>query len=641
MNNSNSVLSYASIDSVVHDSDELILFIGRTGTIILINKRGSEILGYPADEITGKNWFEKFIPASTRDHVRKEFQSGLNDPEMSVFDQDYRILCSSETERPVTWHNRLITDEDGIIMCVLVSGHVIDQSGKNQDESVKNKEQEMYKAVVENSNDAIIVYKDGIIVFVNNTAKRITGYLEDEFHGSNVLDFISTDYKPMELKYMNARMAGKYAPSLYDTEILRKDGDIIPAEISVSIIHYEGEQAYMAILRDLSNRYSLEKQLRQAQKMEAVGQLAGGVAHDFNNILQVINGYTELAQASIEDNSPVREMLQQVSQAGERASSLVRQLLTFSRNQLIVTRVLDLNEVITEHLTMLKRVIGENIVLEFVPSRESVFINGDHAMIGQILLNIFLNSRDAMPGGGKILVKTKRVFLDSEFCKANSSTEQGYYISLSVSDTGCGMDEVTLNKIFEPFFSTKGITAGTGLGLSTVYGIVTQHDGMITASSEPDSGTKFRIYFPEIDKNAVIEELLPEHEVIVETSKTIVITEDDENVRNLASAILSDAGHEVITAANGEEAVLLISDSPDSVDLVILDVVMPILGGYEAADRIREIRPDMPIIFCSGYSKEQNLEDSSRHLDRSSFLSKPYSMTQLLNSINKLFSETR
>ena len=212
---------------------------------------------------------------------------------------------------------------------------------------------------------------------------------------------------------------------------------------------------------------------------------------------------------------------------------------------------------------------------------------------------------------------------------------------LSISDTGCGMDKGTLSRIFEPFFSTKGITAGTGLGLSTVYGIVSQHDGIITAKSKPENGSIFQIYLPLVKKEAIIEELLPEHEITLETSRTIVITEDDESVRNLVSDVLSDAGHEVITAVNGEDAVILLNDSPDSVDLVILDVIMPVLGGYEAADRIREIRPDIPLIFCSGSKEVQNQEDTSKRPERSRFLSKPYSMAQLLSAINELFAEIK
>ena len=639
MDNNGSVLSYMSIDDVLRDSDELVLFISRTGTIILINSRGREILGNPANEITGRNWFEDFISDTSRKHILDEFQSNLHDSETPVFKQNYMILCSGETEKNADLNNRIVRDEDGIVMCILVSGHLINESGDGSNGSDQN--HAMYRSVVDNSNDSLIVYKDGIIVFVNETARRITGYLEEEFYGSNILDFISAEYKPVMQKYLNDRIAGKDSPSLFDIEILRKDGDIIPAEISVSTIQYDGEQAHVALLRDLSNRHSLEEQLRQAQKMEAVGQLAGGVAHDFNNILQVINGYAELAQGALEEDSPVQEMLLQVIQAGKRADSLVTQLLTFSRNQQTVARLLNLNEIISEHMTTLQRVIGEDIVLEFLASTETIYINGDQDMIEQMLLNIFLNAKDAMSGNGKILVRTKRVFLDREFCKTYSSNDQGYYALLSISDSGCGMDKETLSRIFEPFFSTKGITAGTGLGLSTVYGIVSQHDGIITANSKPENGSVFLIYLPLVKKDSIIEELLPEHEITVETSKTIVITEDDESVRNLTSDVLSEAGHEVITAANGEEAVVLVTDSPDSVDLVVLDVIMPVLGGYEAAKRIREVRPDIPLIFCSGYKEGQNDRDIYKHLDRSRFLSKPYSMAQLLNAVNELFAEIK
>ncbi len=639
MDNTGSVLSYMSIDDVLRDSDELVLFISRTGTIILINSRGSEILGNPPDEITGRNWFEDFISDTSRKHILDEFQSNLHDSETPVFKQNYMILCSGETEKNADLNNRIVRDEDGIVMCILVSGHLINESGDSSNGSDQN--HAMYRSVVDNSNDSLIVYKDGIIVFVNETARRITGYLEEEFYGFNILDFISAEYKPVMQKYLNDRIAGKDSPSLFDIEILRKDGDIIPAEISVSTIQYEGEQAHVALLRDLSNRHSLEEQLRQAQKMEAVGQLAGGVAHDFNNILQVINGYAELAQGALEEDNPVQEMLLQVIQAGKRADSLVSQLLTFSRNQQTVTRLLNLNEIISEHMTTLQRVIGEDIVLEFLASTETIYINGDQDMIEQMLLNIFLNAKDAMSGSGKILVRTKRVFLDREFCKTYSSNDQGYYALLSISDSGCGMDKETLSRIFEPFFSTKGITAGTGLGLSTVYGIVSQHDGIITANSKPENGSVFLIYLPLVKEDSIIEELLPEHEITVETSKTIVITEDDESVRNLTSDVLSEAGHEVITAANGEEAVVLVTDSPDSVDLVVLDVIMPVLGGYEAARRIREVRPDIPLIFCSGYKEGQNDRDIYKHLDRSRFLSKPYSMAQLLNAVNELFAEIK
>ena len=637
MSNSKSVLSYVSSEDILDDSNELTLFISRIGTIILINNRGSEVLNRPKEEIIGMNWFNDFIPDSHSDKVLVEFSNNLSLPEKPVFQQEYPVLSTLNTEHSVSMQNRIITDEDDIVMCILVSGHVTDDSEKRSDELIRN--EEMYRSVVEHSNDAIIIHINGIIVFANSTAVKLTGYENDVFLGTNVLDYVSSDYKPLVLKNMNDRMSGRDSPSIYEIKVIKKDGGTIYVEINVSIIQYEGEQAFMVLFRDLSERRILEEQLRQSQKMEAIGQLAGGVAHDFNNILQVINGYTELAITSLEEADPLQDMLRQISMAGDRASSLVSQLLTFSRNQLIVTRILDINEVIAEHLSMLERLIGENITLEFDSSEDIELINADRAMLGQILMNICLNSRDAMPDGGKIIVKTEQVSLDSEFCMTNPSAEAGLYVMMSISDNGSGMDEDTLSRIFEPFFSTKGISEGTGLGLSTVYGIVIQHDGLITANSKIGVGSTFSVYFPLADKNTKIEDQATDYEILDDASKTIVITEDDESVRNLASEILVEAGHEVITASNGEEAVLLITDSPNSVDLVILDVIMPVLGGYDAADRIRAIRPDMPLIFCSGYSKGPH-NNKHRNLERSRFLSKPYSMALLLNAINELFAET-
>jgi CheY-like chemotaxis protein len=278
-------------------------------------------------------------------------------------------------------------------------------------------------------------------------------------------------------------------------------------------------------------------------------------------------------------------------------------------------------------------------MMDFSPSPEPVYVNADHSMMGQILLNICLNARDAMPEGGEVLVSTERVYLNSEFCEMNPSAKPGYYGMLSISDSGHGMDEDTLGRIFEPFFSTKGITAGTGLGLSTVYGIVTQHDGLIKAISEPGRGATFNVYLPVADRSIEIEEIPQEYELEETTSRTIIIAEDDENVRNLACDMLTEAGHEVITAVDGSEAVVLVTDSPDSVDLVILDAIMPVMNGFMAAEKIREVIPDMPIIFCSGYSKEQNSDDISRFREHSKFLLKPYSMSQLMTAMNELLSE--
>ncbi|OPL18195.1 MAG: hypothetical protein AVO35_06735 [Candidatus Aegiribacteria sp. MLS_C] len=765
MSDSSTVLKYMSGEDILREADSILLFTSRSGKIITVNRQMCDILGRSAEEIVGMNWFSDLVDPESGDAASRAFSDLLTERGSGTFRQEYSILADGGSI-PATFLNRVIRDEDGIVMCVMVSGHLLenpveypedlvrdadlfrrimedsdhgtmiiggdppvieyasesagrmlgletsvltsmeasevrlvfsepswndltgrmrmldgsgDPSGTarysmlNADgvtvramvsilvsehghhpvlqlvctditdtvqtiESLRESE-EKYRTLVENSNDAIVIHRDGIIVFVNRTATTLTGYDRGELLGNSVLNFVSHDHEALVLRNMTNRIAGKKVPPIYDVEILRKDGEKIPVELNVSEIRFDGERSYIVLVRDLSERIQLENQFRQSQKMDAVGQLAGGVAHDFNNILQVINGYTELADAALEEDHPVREMVRQISKAGERAEELVHQLLLFSRNQVIVTSIMDLNQVISEHLKMLKRIIGENIGIILETCTDPVYVNADHSMAGQVLLNICLNARDAMPEGGRITVRTDRVYLDSEFCETNPSARPGYYGMVSIADTGHGMDEDTLSRIFEPFFSTKGITAGTGLGLSTVYGIVTQHDGLIRAESVPGEGSVFRVYLPAADRNIEIEEIPQEYEVEEAVSLTIIIAEDDDDVRNLACEVLSEAGHEVITAADGEEAVLLVTDSPDSVDLMIMDAVMPVMNGFMAAEKIREVRPEMPIIFCSGYSREKSSDALERFRENSRFLLKPYSMAQLLTAMNELFSE--
>ncbi|MBD3277579.1 MAG: PAS domain S-box protein [Candidatus Aegiribacteria sp.] len=764
---SNSVLSYISLEELLRDSNQFVFILDRSGKMILVNDFGSVTLGYRPEEIVGMNLFTDFVPSESREQAAEDFRECLRNSEEAVFLQKYPVKCRDGNTVDCAWQNRKVRDEDGIIMCVLVSGHsesgvrgpsdeiarsdsryrnLVEKSLQGlviaQDDPVRisfasepmyeicgytpeeltgmdqnrivdlihpddrkqffetfkkrisgedppsrseyrimhsdgelrwvalystlteyegepatqtvflditeskqalealRESEEKYRTVVEKSNDAIIIHRDGIVVFANKKAMELTGYTLKEFLGKSVLDYVSDESRPLIIKNMTDRISGFGAPEVYNIEVVASDGSAIPVELNISQIHYDGHQAYLVIFHDLSERMELEDQLRQAQKMDAVGQLAGGVAHDFNNILQIINGYSELAESTLDKDSPAYTMLKQISEAGERAGDLVKQLLAFSRNQLIVTRVLELNKVISEHLNMLKRVIGEDIVLDFSSSSDSLYVNADPSMMGQILLNICLNARDAMSDGGEIKVVTEKAELDRQFCEAHPSSDPGEYAMISISDNGHGMEKETLSRIFEPFFSTKGITAGTGLGLSTVYGIVTQHDGAITAESQKGMGSTFRVYLPISDSPEEIENIPQEYEMEEGESKTIIITEDDENVRNLTREILMEAGHEVIAAANGEEAVLLITDSPESVDLVILDVVMPVMGGYEAAEKIREIRPDIPLVFCSGYRQDRDSDRVDKFKKNTRFLSKPYSMSDLLNLMGELFTKT-
>jgi signal transduction histidine kinase/CheY-like chemotaxis protein len=418
----------------------------------------------------------------------------------------------------------------------------------------------------------------------------------------------------------------------------RKDGSIFPLQVNAKVAHWRDWGVILSIATDISERKQaeadrarLEDQLRQAHKMEVVGQLAGGVAHDFNNLLQAINGFTELAMQDLGPAHPVRSHLQEVAKAGDRAAWLVSQLLTFSRRQIRKPEDLDLNEVIGVLLKMVERVIGDHIRLDFVPGSGLGMVHADQGMIEQVLMNLCVNARDAMPKGGSVTIETRDVSFDEAYCARYPWARPGRFALLSIQDTGCGMDADTLEHIFEPFFSTKEVGKGTGLGLATVYGIVQGHDGMIQVASEPGQGTTFQIFFPSFEKKdtsgtSQIEEPVPHGQ------ETILVAEDNEMVRNLVKLVLEQAGYQVLAAEDGQEAVSLFERHAQNIHLLFLDVVMPNLGGREVLERIRKIRPSVPVLFASGYNEDAIHTDFVLK-DGFHFVQKPYQVKDLLQKV--------
>jgi len=380
-------------------------------------------------------------------------------------------------------------------------------------------------------------------------------------------------------------------------------------------------------------REKLEAQLRQSQKMEAVGQLAGGVAHDFNNLLQAILGYGELAFLEARLGSTLRENLYTVLNAANRAKALVRQLLAFSRRQVLRLDHFDLNEVIEELALMIRRVIGEHIAIDILPEPGPKMVQADRGQIEQILMNLCVNARDAMDDGGTLTVRTEPATLDEDFCRSNTWARPGHFVTLCVSDTGAGMDAETQRRIFEPFYTTKEKDKGTGLGLSTVYGIVNQHDGMIQVHSEVGVGTTFQIYLP-------ASESLPETRPASVTTpaprgtEVILLAEDNDGVRKLARQYLEDAGYRILLASDGEEAIQLYDRHAEDVDLAFLDIVMPGCGGRSVADHIREAGRHTPVLFTSGYS--EGTVHTNFILDEGvELLPKPYSRNELLMTVRR------
>ncbi len=387
-----------------------------------------------------------------------------------------------------------------------------------------------------------------------------------------------------------------------------------------------------ALLIDENRR--MEAQLRQTQKMEAVGQLAGGVAHDFNNMLQAILGHIDLAMLAVAPNDPVRSDLEEARRAGQRAAELTRQLLAFSRRQVLAPQNLDLNELIDGLLKMLRRVIGEQVELSFISGHNLGSILADTGQIEQVIMNLCVNARDAMPKGGRITIETENVVIDERYRETHPWATVGRYVLLSVTDEGCGMDKETVSHIFEPFFTTKDVGRGTGLGLATVYGIVKQHEGLIHVYSDPGKGTTFKIYFPIVERAAVaVDNKIPDR--VVGGTETILLAEDESMVRDVAQRVLKEAGYTVVAASDGREAIALFHEHIDEIDIAVLDVIMPNIGGKDVYTHIKEHKPDMPVLFSSGYS-ENAIHTQFILNEGMQLIQKPYDGRDLLRKVREL-----
>jgi PAS domain S-box-containing protein len=404
----------------------------------------------------------------------------------------------------------------------------------------------------------------------------------------------------------------------------------------------ETDVVFELFAEDITERRALEQQLRQSQKMEAVGRLAGGIAHDFNNLLMVISGYSEFLLERLSDEPDLRAPAQEIASAAVRASSLTRQLLAFSRKQMLAPKTVNLNNVVTENLKMLTRMIGEDIDLVMVPGANLWAVRADVGQIEQVIMNLAINARDAMPSGGKLTLETSNVTLDESYSRMHSPLHPGEYVMLAISDTGAGMDEETQSHIFEPFFTTKG-QKGTGLGLSTVYGIVKQSGGYIWVYSEQGRGTTFKVYLPRVPSPA--ETVTAQAPAPVETHKaepgteTILLVEDEANLRYLARQFLEKQGYKVIDAADGAVAMQIAVAHEGVIHLLLTDVIMPGMNGRELAQRISEIRPNVKVLYMSGYT--ENVVGHDGTLDAGvRLLQKPFNLRDLKNRVREALDAT-
>src|ERR1700722_12270170 len=415
-------------------------------------------------------------------------------------------------------------------------------------------------------------------------------------------------------------------------EWMRNDGLVAVVRVSGRAVTNGGKgKTFELFAEDVTEQRALQQQLLQSQKMEAVGRLAGGIAHDFNNLLMVISGYSEFLLERLGPEPTLRTPAQEISNAADRASSLTRQLLAFSRKQMLAPKILDLNGVVTENLKMLTRVIGEDIDLVMVPASSLGAVRADAGQIDQVIMNLAVNARDAMPSGGKLTIETSNVSLDEEYARFHAPLRAGEYVMLSISDTGLGMDSETQSHIFEPFFTTKG-PKGTGLGLSTVYGIVKQSGGYIWVSSEPNKGTTFKIYLPRVSET-------PEQPESVPGAETILVVEDEVTLRYLPRQFLEKQGYRVIEAADGAAAMQIAVAHEGIIHLLLTDVIMPGMNGRELAQRILEIRPNTKVLYMSGYT--ETVIGRNGTLDAGiRLLQKPFTLRDLKNTVREVLNST-
>jgi two-component system, cell cycle sensor histidine kinase and response regulator CckA len=502
--------------------------------------------------------------------------------------------------------------------------------------------EQLYRTLVETSPDGIALLSlNGTFLLCNQQAAAMTGVgSADRLIGTRVSDCIAPDDRPALARNLKSVIDGEAKRSQAEYNAVDRDGTVSPLEISASVVR-DGAgkpKSFIAIMRDTSERRRLQAQLLQAQKMEAIGRLAGGVAHDFNNLLTAVVGYSDLLLKDPRMPPELTGDLRGIRNAGERATTLTRQLLAFGRRQILQPKIVDLNTVVSDTNQMLRRLIGSDIDLVLSLDPQLKRTKADPGQIEQVLFNLTVNSRDAMPGGGKIRIETANAFVNREFARSRPPVQAGPYVKLTVRDTGCGMDQQTLSHIFEPFFTTKEPGKGTGLGLSTVYGIVKQSGGYVWASSTPGHGATFEVYLPAFEGFEESVESGPAGSVQDRGTETILLVEDEEDVRVIIAKSLRDKGYTVLEAGDGQAAIQIFSCAGATVAGAVVDLVIPHVGGYEVARRLRELDHRVRILYISGYSDEA-VSQQGTLAPGTAFLQKPFRPEHLSQRIRQLLDE--
>ncbi len=607
------------------ESDAIVLVDNESGQILATNAAATNLYGYSREELLAMN------------------RSDLS----SEPDKTLRATTQMQTFIPLRWHRK----KDRTVFPVEISGSYFDLKGRSvfvsairditdrrvMEEALKKSEEKFSRAF--QSNPAALTITDlatSSYLEVNGAFEQITGYRRDEVIGRS-WDELGLWTDPSNREEAARRLlTDKYLRN-WEFSFRKKNGDVGSGLLSADLIEIEGNQCAITATVDITERLQLESQFRQAQKLESLGRLAGGIAHDFNNILTVINGYSDLMLKSVDPHGSLHSQASEINKAGERAAGLTSQLLAFSRKQVIEARSLNVNTIISDTERMLRRLIGEDI--EFVTELDPLVgqIMADPGQIHQVIMNLVVNARDAMPNGGKLKITTNNVDVDESAAALHGGRVPGKYVLMTVTDTGIGMDEKTLQSAFEPFFTTKEHGQGTGLGLSTVHGIVQQSGGWIRVWSTVGQGTSFDIYLPRIDAC-----LLPDREPSATTEiphdgETVLVVEDQGEVRRLTRTILESYGYQVLEAANGAEALCFAEKHSGEIHLLLTDVILPGMNGRTLSEHLRVLRPNLKVIFTSGYPADVISRRGVLEQDVA-YLPKPFSPESLAVKVREVLT---
>jgi PAS domain S-box-containing protein len=611
------------------------------GRITSVNRTELEMLGYSLEEMIGQPVW-KFIAEG--EVARQQILAKLAGTLLPAigFERTYRR--KDGTVFPVLIEDRLLVDEGGRIKSIRCT--IQDITERKRAEEALGASEERYRTLFEEACEGILAadIESGQFKYANPAIGRMLGYTPEELtrlgvadiHPKEALDHVVAEFEAQ------ARGQKTLAPKI---PCLRKDGSVIYADIATAPVVIDGRKCNVGFFMDITDRKKVEEalkqteeQLRQSQKLEAIGRLAGGIAHDFNNLLTVIKGYSQLSLIELKEDVPLRGNIEEIKRASEKAADLTRQLLAFSRRQILEMRVLDLNTVLRDLDKMLRRVIGEDIELITLLADDLGRVKTDPGWVEQTIMNLAVNARDAMPSVGKLTIETANVELDETYARNHIAVTPGRYVMLSMSDTGIGMTPEVRQQVFEPFFTTKEKGKGTGLGLSTVYGIVKQSEGNIWVYSEPGKGATFKIYLPRVDepleaiKERVVKEELPRG------SETILLVEDEEMVRKLAVQILKRQGYTVLEGSHGNEAFNICNKHDGPIHLLVTDVVMPKMSGLELAERIASIQPEIKVLYMSGYT--DNAITHHGVLEKGmNYIQKPFTVDGLARKVREVLDK--